>query len=199
MKTFQLAGKARELSNKQAVKTLRREAGVPCILYGEGIKENVVFSVDKKELGQIIYTPFSYIIELNIDGKKYLATFHDVQYHPVTDEPLHVDFLAVSKDKPVSIAVPIEITGTSDGVREGGKLQQTTRKLKISAKLKDLPDSIVVDITSLKLGKTIVAGDIKYDNIQILTSKNAIICSVKMTRAAIGAAAAAGTPSTPAK
>ncbi len=199
MKTFQLAGKARELSNKQAVKTLRREAGVPCILYGEGIKENVVFSVDKKELGQIIYTPFAYIIELNIDGKKYLATFHDVQYHPVTDEPLHVDFLAVSKDKPVSIAVPIEITGTSDGVRQGGKLQQTTRKLKISANLNDLPDSIVVDITDLKLGKTIVAGDVKYDNIQILTSKNTIICSVKMTRAAIGAAAAAGTPSTPAK
>lgn len=194
MKTFQLAGKARELSNKQAVKTLRREGGVPCILYGEGIKENVVFSVDKKELGQIIYTPFAYIIELNIDGKKYLATFHAVQYHPVTDEPLHVDFLSVTEDKPVSIAVPIEITGTSVGVREGGKLQQTTRKLKISANLKDLPDSIVVDISNLMLGKTIVAGDIKYDKIQILSSKNTIICSVKMTRAAIGAAAAVATP-----
>ena len=194
MKTFQLAGKARELSNKQAVKTLRRESGVPCILYGEGIKENVVFSVDKKELGQIIYTPFAYIIELNIDGKKYLATFHAVQYHPVTDEPLHVDFLSVTEDKPVAIAVPIEITGTSVGVREGGKLQQTTRKLKISANLKDLPDSIVVDISNLMLGKTIVAGDIKYDKIQILSSKNTIICSVKMTRAAIGAAAAVATP-----
>ncbi|MDD4492721.1 MAG: hypothetical protein PHV09_09390 [Bacteroidales bacterium] len=92
------------------------------------------------------------------------------------------------------MAVPIEITGVSEGVRQGGKLQQTTRKLKISANLKDLPDSIVVDISNLMLGKTIVAGDIKYDNIQVLTSKNTIICSVKMTRAAIGAAAAAATP-----
>ncbi|PKP43171.1 MAG: 50S ribosomal protein L25 [Bacteroidetes bacterium HGW-Bacteroidetes-10] len=191
MKTIKLSGSAREISNKQAVKTLRREERVPCILYGEGVENNVIFSVDKKELGQIIYTPNAYIIELDIDGKNYLATFHMAQYHPVTDEPLHVDFLAIAKGKPVTIAVPVAIVGNSEGVRQGGKLMQSTRKLKISAQLEDLPDTLPVDITELKLGKTIVAGDLQYDKIQMLTSKNTIICAVKMTRAAIGAAAAA--------
>jgi len=104
-----------------------------------------------------------------------------------------VDFLSVTETKPVSINVPIVITGNSEGVREGGKLILTTRKLKISADLKNLPDTITVDITGLKMGKTIVAGDLKYDNIQILTPKTTIICAVKLTRAAIGAAAAATT------
>lgn len=191
MKTIKLTGIAREISNKQAVKTLRREERVPCILYGEGVENNVIFSVDKKELGQIIYTPNAYIIELEIDGKNYLATFHMSQYHPVTDEPLHVDFLAIAKGKPVTISVPVNIVGNSEGVRQGGKLMQSTRKLKISAQLEDLPDTLPVDITNLKLGKTIVAGDLQYDKIQILTAKSTIICAVKMTRAAIGAAAAA--------
>jgi len=191
MKTIKLTGIAREISNKQAVKTLRREERVPCILYGEGVENNVIFSVDKKELGQIIYTPNAYIIELEIDGKNYLATFHMSQYHPVTDEPLHVDFLAIAKGKPVTISVPVAIVGNSEGVRQGGKLMQSTRKLKISAQLEDLPDTLPVDITNLKLGKTIVAGDLQYDKIQILTAKSTIICAVKMTRAAIGAAAAA--------
>ena len=191
MKTIKLTGIAREISNKQAVKTLRREERVPCVLYGEGVENNVIFSVDKKELGQIIYTPNAYIIELEIDGKNYLATFHMSQYHPVTDEPLHVDFLAIAKGKPVTISVPVAIVGNSEGVRQGGKLMQSTRKLKISAQLEDLPDTLPVDITNLKLGKTIVAGDLQYDKIQILTAKSTIICAVKMTRAAIGAAAAA--------
>lgn len=191
MKTIKLTGIAREISNKQAVKTLRREERVPCILYGEGVENNVIFSVDKKELGQIIYTPNAYIIELEIDGKQYLATFHMSQYHPVTDEPLHVDFLAIAKGKPVTISVPVAIVGNSEGVRQGGKLMQSTRKLKISAQLEDLPDTLPVDITNLKLGKTIVAGELQYDKIQILTPKSTIICAVKMTRAAIGAAAAA--------
>ena len=191
MKTIQLEGLARKVSNKQAVKTLRREERVPCVLYGENIKENILFSIDKKELGQIIYTPNSYIIELNIDGKKYLATFHSSQYHPVTVEPLHVDFLAIAEGKPVTINVPVVLSGNSDGVKQGGKLMQSTRKLKISAMIDKLPDTLNVDITNLKLGKTIVAGELSYDGVQILSPKSSIICAVKMTRAAIGAAAAA--------
>ncbi|MDD2491420.1 MAG: 50S ribosomal protein L25/general stress protein Ctc [Bacteroidales bacterium] len=191
MKTIQLTGLARTISNKQAVKTLRREERVPCVLYGENIKENVIFSIDKKELGQIIYTPNSYIVELDVDGKKYLATFHSAQYHPVTDEPLHIDFLSIVEGKPVSINIPVVLQGNSEGVKQGGKLMQTTRKLKVSAMLDKLPDSLPVDITNLKLGKTIVAGELSYEGIQILTPKSAIICAVKMTRAAIGAAAAA--------
>ncbi len=190
MKTIKLNGNLREISNKQATKTLRRNAQVPCILYGKGV-ENILFSVDEKELLLTINTPNSYIFELEIAGKQYLAVRHCAQYHPVTDEPLHIDFLAVSADKPVAIDVPVIITGNSEGVREGGKLILTTRKVKISADLKNLPDTVTVDITNLKMGKTIVAGDLKYDNIQVLTPKNTIICAVKMTRAAIGAAAAA--------
>src|SRR5574344_2320123 len=178
MKTIQLEGLARKVSNKQAVKTLRREERVPCVLYAENIKENILFSVDKKELGQIIYTPNSYIIELNIDGKKYLATFHSSQYHPGTDEPLHVDFLAIAEGKPVTINVPVVLSGNSDGVKQGGKLMQSTRKLKISAMIDKLPDTLNVDITNLKLGKTIVAGDISHDGVQILTPKSTIICAV---------------------
>ena len=195
MKTFHLQGLSRTISNKQATKTLRREDRVPCVLYGENIKENVLFSVDKKELGQIIYTPFSYIIELEIDGKKYLATFHSSQYHPVTDEPLHIDFLSIVEGKPVTISVPVILFGNSDGVKQGGKLQQSTRKLKVSGMIDKLPDSLDVDVTNLKLGKNIVAGDLSYGDVQILAPKNTIICSAKMTRAAIGAAAAAAAAS----
>lgn len=190
MKTLVINGKKRELSNKQAIKTLRRDGLVPCVLYGPK-QENIHFSVNAKELGLVLNTPNSYIIELDIEGSKYLSVFHAAQFHPVSDEPLHADFLSISEDKPVSISVPIVITGNSEGVRQGGKLIVSSRKLKISAEIKNLPDSLDVDITELGLGKTILAGDLKYDNIQILTPKATIICAVKMTRAAIGAAAAA--------
>lgn len=190
MKTFNLKGTPRSVSNKQAIKTLRRNGEVPCVLYGAGI-ENVLFAVNAKELLLVTNTPNSYIIELEIADKKYTAVYHTAQFHPVTDEALHVDFLAVSADKPVSISVPIVITGNSEGVRQGGKLSVSARKLKVSALMANLPDTLTVDITNLSLGKTIVAGDLKYDNIQILSPKSTIICAVKMTRAAIGAAAAA--------
>ena len=191
MKTIKLNGIAREISNKQAIKTLRREERVPCVLYGENIKENVLFSVDKKELGQIIYTPNSYIIQLEVGGKSYNATFHTAQYHPVTDEPLHVDFLSISEGKPVVINIPVILKGNSEGVKQGGKRMQSKRKLKVSAMMDKLPDTLTVDISNLKLGKTIVAGELSYEGIQILNPKSTIICAVKMTRAAIGAAAAA--------
>ncbi|MEZ7884350.1 50S ribosomal protein L25 [bioreactor metagenome] len=190
MKTITLVGKKRELSNKQAIKQLRRDAQVPCVLYGPKV-ENIHFSVDAKELNNVLNTPNSYIIELEIEGAKHLAVYHAAHFHPVTDEALHIDFLAVSQERPVTISVPIAITGNSEGVRQGGKLIVSTRKIKISANINDLPDTVSVDITNLKLGKTIVAGDLSYDNINILTPKSTIICAVKMTRAAIGAAAAA--------
>lgn len=190
MKTITLQGKARELSNKQAIKTLRRNEEVPCVLYGPNT-ENVHFSLNAKDLKSILNTPNSYIIDLEIAGKKHMAVFHAAQFHPVTDEPLHIDFLSITADKPVVINIPIVIKGNSEGVRQGGKLIVSTRKLKVSAMLDKLPDTLEVDITNLKLGKTIVAGELSYDNIQILTPKAAIICAVKMTRAALGAAAAA--------
>ena len=190
MKTITLKGNPREITKKGDLKAMRREGVVPCVLYGPDV-ENLHFSVTERDLQLILNTPNSYIIELDVDGKTHKAFYHTAHFHPVTDEPLHVDFLAVSEKRPVVISVPVVITGNSEGVRQGGKLMLSTRKVKISASLDKLPDNIVVDITTLKIGKSIFAGDINIDGVQVVTPKTTIICTVKMTRAAIGAAAAA--------
>lgn len=188
MQQITLKGTNREIGNKALVKAVRRDNLVPCVYYGNGV-ENTVFSVALKDLETILNTPNSYIIEIDIEGKKQLAVLQAVQFHPVTDKPLHVDFLAIQEDKPVTINIPVVITGNSIGVRQGGKLMVSTRKLKVSGMMKDLPDTLQVDITELNLGKQIVAGDLHYDNIQIMSPKATIVCSVKMTRAAASAAA----------
>ena len=188
MQQITLKGTNREIGNKALVKAVRRDNLVPCVYYGNGV-ENTVFSVALKDLETILNTPNSYIIEIDIEGKKQLAVLQAVQFHPVTDKPLHVDFLAIQEDKPVTINIPVVITGNSIGVRQGGKLMVSTRKLKVCGMMKDLPDTLPVDITELNLGKQIVAGDLHYDNIQIMSPKATIVCSVKMTRAAASAAA----------
>ena len=188
MQQITLKGTNREIGNKALVKAVRMDNHVPCVYYGNGV-ENTVFSVALKDLETILNTPNSYIIEIDIEGKKQLAVLQAVQFHPVTDKPLHVDFLAIQEDKPVTINIPVVITGNSIGVRQGGKLMVSTRKLKVSGMMKDLPDTLPVDITELNLGKQIVAGDLHYDNIQIMSPKATIVCSVKMTRAAASAAA----------
>lgn len=189
METITLKGKSRKIGKKADVKQLRRAGEVPCVYYGHNV-ENIVFSVDAKELKKITHTPKSYLINLEVDGQSHLCVFHQIQYHPVTDEALHVDFLAISSEKPVVIEVPVVIEGNSEGVKQGGKLLVSARKLKISAPIDLLPDELKVDITDLQLGKTIVAGDLSYEGIQIVSPKSTIICAVKMTRAALGAAAA---------
>lgn len=190
MKTLTLNASARTIGNKQSLKQLRRNEEVPGVIYGQGV-ENVNFSINVKELKKITHTPSSYILDVNVDGKVYKCVFHDVQYHPLTDEALHVDLLAINTEKPVTIDVPVVIVGNSEGVKQGGKLMVSSRKLKVSAMLENLPDTLEVDITNLALGKTIVAGNLSYDNVTIVSPKSTIICAVKMTRAALGAAAAA--------
>lgn len=191
MKEITLKGSLRTTARKSDIKKLRLEEKVPCILYGHGIENNVMFAIEAKELKNVTHTPASYIINLDIDGKVYKAIFHQIQYHPVTDEALHVDFLAVSAEKPVTIEIPVDIFGNSEGVKQGGKLMVSTRKLRVCGELDKLPDTLPVDITELKLGKQITAGDLSFDGIQIVSPKGTIICAVKMTRAALGAAAAA--------
>lgn len=185
-----MKGELRSLGKKSDLKKMRKEGKVPCVVYGNKM-ENLIFSVTAKDLKTITHTPKSYLINLEIDGKNYLSIFHQVQYHPLTDEALHVDFLAISSDKPVVIDVPVVIEGNSEGVKQGGRLMVSTRKLKVSAPVDLLPDQLTVDITNLQLGKTIVAGDLSFEGIQIVSPKSTIICAVKMTRAALGAAAAA--------
>ena len=183
MKHIELKGAVREAGNKATVKSIRKQGLVPCNIYGAGI-ENVLFTVTAKDLKNITHTPNSYIIDLELDnGKKYLAVLHEVQWHPVTDEALHVDLLAIATDKPVVIDVPVIITGHSEGVKLGGKLLVSSRKLRVSALIDDLPDSLEVDTTDLMIGKQIVAGDLHYDKINIVSPKATIICSVRPTRA----------------
>ncbi len=191
MKHFELKGQIREVGNKAVIKAFRKQGLVPCNLYGPGMG-NILFTVEEKELNGILYTPASYIIDLNLgDGKVYPSIVHELQFHPVADNCLHVDFLAVSEDKPIAINVPLAITGHAAGVQKGGKFVKKERELRISALMKNLPDELPVDITPLEIGENIVAGDLKYDNVTILTKKDTIICGVKATRNAAAAATTA--------
>jgi large subunit ribosomal protein L25 len=150
-----------------------------------GGKEQVHFLTDEKLFLKIIFTPNVYIVKLNIDGKEHDTILQDMQYHPVTDRILHVDFLQVSDDKPITIAVPIKITGTSQGVLKGGRLIKKARKLKISALLKNLPDEIVVDISKLDIGDSIMVSDLFRDHINFLDAPRNIVVGVRSARTVV--------------
>ena len=182
MQHFELKGQIRKVGNKAVVKAFRKQGVVPCNLYGLGM-ENILFTVDEKELKALTDTPKSYIVDLILDnGQKFNAVLHELQFHPVNDRCLHVDFLAVNEEKPIAIKVPIIISGHSIGVQQGGKFTQNSRFIRISALMANLPDDVTVDISSLGLDKKIKAGDLKFDNITVLTDKDTIICGVKSTR-----------------
>jgi len=190
MKHFALNGEIRQKGNKAVIKAFRRQGLVPCNLYGLGL-ENILFTVNEKELKGITHTPASYIVDLNLGGKVYTAIAHEFQWHPVEDNCLHADFLAVNETKPIAINVPLKLTGHPKGVQAGGKFTQSARSLKVCALMKDLPDELELDVTPLELDKRMVAGDVKVEGLQILSDKNTIICSVKTTRAMQQAAAEA--------
>lgn len=182
MKHFELSGKVREVGNKAVIKAFRRQGLVPCNLYGAGI-ENVLFTVTERDLMGITHTPVSFIIDLKLDnGQTYTAVVHELQYHPVKDNCLHADFLAVTEDKPITIKVPVVVSGHPIGVQRGGKFVLVSREVRISALMKDLPDTLNIDVTKLDIEKRIVAGDIKVENVNVVTPKPTIICSVKATR-----------------
>lgn len=187
MKTFELSGVQREDIGKKASKLYRKEGMVPCVLYGG---ENVVhFNVTKEAIRKLVYTPEVYIVSLTVGGKNCSATMKDLQFHPVTDELLHVDFLEVNEKKPIIIEIPVVLEGLAEGVRAGGKLSLEMRKLKVKGLYKNLPEKLVVNIESLGLGKTIQVGQLSFDNIELLNAKNNVVCAVKLTRAARGIAA----------
>ena len=190
MKHFELKGQLRQVGNKAAIKAIRAQGLVPCNLYGLGL-ENVLFTVDAKDLKGLTHTPASYIVDLVLDGKKYTAVVHELQFHPIEDVCFHVDFLQVNEEKPIAIKVPLNITGHAAGVQAGGKFVKNVRELRISALMKNLPDQLDVDITKLGIGENIVAGDLKYEDITILNPKSTIICGVKATRQSAQAAPAA--------
>ncbi|MDR3246466.1 MAG: 50S ribosomal protein L25/general stress protein Ctc [Prevotellaceae bacterium] len=182
MKRIKLEGAERTLLGKKETKKSRNEKQIPCVLYGNGT-ENVHFTAFLTDLKAIIYTPEAFLVDLSVSGKSYLAVLRDIQFHPLSDEILHIDFFNVVENKPVAVEIPVIIEGNSEGVKQGGKLQILARKLKILALVKDLPENLVVDISDLGLGKTIFVKDLSFPNIAILTPLSSTVCRVKATRA----------------
>ena len=182
MKHFELNGKVREVGNKAVIKAIRKQGLVPCNLYGPGL-ENVLFTVTERDLMGITHTPASFIIDIKLDnGKAYTAVVHELQYHPVKDNCLHADCLAVTEDKPIVIKVPVVVSVHPVGVQRGGKFVLVSREVRISALMNDLPDTLNINVTKLDIEKRIVAGDIKLENVTVVTPKSTIICAVKSTR-----------------
>lgn len=187
MKTIQIAAVKRDVYGKKASKAVRREGMVPCAIYGG--EETVHFSVDVKALKPLIYSPNSYIVEFDIEGKKEIGVMREVQFHPVREQILHIDFYRVQEGKPVAIDVPVRLTGNSEGVKAGGKLVLSKRKIRVSGMIENLPDELVIDITTLGVGKSIFVGDLQYENLTMLTPATTAVCAVRVTRATRGAAA----------
>ena len=181
MQTIQINATARNEFGKKFAKAARREGQVPCIIYGGG--EEKAFTIDVKELKQLIYTPNSYIVEINIDCAIEKAVMREVQFHPVREEVLHVDFYRIQEGKPVAVSVPVRLTGNAEGVKIGGKLALSARKLTVKGLVEFIPDEIVVDVTPLKVGQTIFVGDLKHENLTFVTPATTAVCAVRVTRA----------------
>ncbi len=190
MKTFELNGTVRTDLGKKATKADRVAENVPCVLYG--VTDNVHFTATNSDLRKLIYSPEVFVVELNIDGKKSKAIIKALQFHPVTDKVLHIDFLQLTTDKPVVIELPVKLEGLAEGVKAGGKLSLEVRKLKVKGLYTQFPENIVINVSEMGLGKSIQVGKVSVKNLEILNNKNAVVAQVKLTRAARGAAATAG-------
>jgi len=195
MKSIEVKGTARTIAERsseqaRALKAIRKNNGVPCVLYGAG--ENVHFTVPAEGLRNLVYTPHIYVVDLVIDGKKVNAIMKDIQFHPVKDTILHVDFYQIDEAKPIVMEVPVQMEGLAEGVKAGGKLVLQMRKLKVRALYNVIPERLIINVAHLGLGKTVKVGELQYEGLELLNAKEAVVCAVKLTRAARGAAAAAG-------
>ena len=194
MKTFKLEGKSREIiarsaDQKRALKAMRKNDEIPAVLYGG---EKVVhFAVTNDAVRKLVYTPEIFVVELTIDGETTMAIMKEIQFHPVSDKILHMDFLAVSKEKPVEMEVPVALEGHAEGVKAGGKLTLQMRKLRVKAIYDQIPEKLVINVDNLGLGKTMQVGALHFEGLEIMNAKNAVVCAVQLTRAARGAQAAA--------
>ncbi|MBP3639420.1 MAG: 50S ribosomal protein L25/general stress protein Ctc [Muribaculaceae bacterium] len=214
MKTFQLNAEPRTSLGKKASKALRADSKIPVVLnggkvielpYNEALKpgEKLVeigngkglittdLLVNTEDVRKLVYTPDIFAIELNINGEKRNAILKDIQFHPVKDTILHMDLLEVSDTKPVVMEVPVKLEGHAEGVKAGGKLSLSMKKLRVKAIYTAIPERLVINVDNLGLGKTLQVGDIHIDGLELVNAKNAVVCAVQLTRAARGAAAAA--------
>lgn len=192
MKSIEIKGTARKIAARsseqtKALKEIRKNNGVPCVLYGGA--ENLHFTVANEVLRNLVYTPDIYLVNLDIDGKKIKAILKDIQFHPVKDSILHVDFLEVIDTKPIVMEVPVQLEGLAEGVKAGGKMTLQMRKLKVKSLYDKMPERLLVNVSHLGLGKTIKVGELSFEGLELLNAKDAVVCVVKLTRAARGLAA----------
>ena len=195
MKTFQIKGTARLAVGKKSNKALRVLDLVPCVIYG-GDKV-VHFQAHENEFRKLIYTPKVYQTSIDVDGTNYNAFMQALQFHPVTDKLLHIDFLEIRENVPVKLEIPVRLDGYAKGIQQGGRLKANLRTLKAKGFSKDFPDEIVIDVTELNLSESIRVGDVHVPGIEILNAKSVPVATVVVTRAARAAmadtsAAAAG-------
>ena len=196
MKSISISGAKRADLGKKATKEVRKQGLVPCVIYGEkkdanGAPEALHFVVDEKQINKLVYSPDIYAVNLDVDGEKHLAILKEIQFHPVKDNVIHVDFYEVTPEKPIVMAVPIAPVGLAEGVRAGGKLVTMVRRLKVRATIDAIPEKLTIDVAHLGLGKSIKCGELSFEGLELVTPKEVVVVTVKMTRAAMGAAAAA--------
>ena len=198
MKEITINAQARTEYGKKASRDLRRAGQIPAVFYGVEKGENGLpvaksIQISEKELAKLLYTPNVYIVNLVVDGKPVKAILKDLQCDFVTDRPVHVDFYQITEDKPVVFEIPVKLNGLAEGVRAGGKLALNVRKLAVKALYTQFPDTLDIDVTNLALGKSMKVAELSYEGLEIITSKEVVVCAVRMTRAARAAAAEAET------
>ena len=215
MKTFKLNAQPRVELGKKSVKALRKEGKIPAVVNGGAIVElpykgtlkdgQKLVELDEKrgiittditvaaeDVRKLIYTPNIFEVDINLNGEEIKAVMKDLQFQPVKDTVLHIDFLQVYPDKPIVMEVPVQIEGHAEGVKAGGKLTLSMRKLKVKAVYSEIPERLVVNVDSLGLGKSLAVGDLHFEGLELMNAKNAVVCAVQLTRAARGAMAKAG-------
>lgn len=194
MKEFTLNGQMRETVGKKASKLMRKEGMIPCNIYGEHTADGQPvahsFAISMAELRKVVYTPHIYMMNINIDGVARKAVIKELQFDPVTDTLLHVDFYEVNEEKPITVGIPVKLNGLAQGVRDGGKLNLSIRKLNVTAPYKQIPEVLDIDVTNLELGKSIKVRDLSFEGLELATPAEVVVCSVKATRASRSAAAA---------
>lgn len=183
MKTVSLSGSPRASVGKVDANALRAKGHVPCVIYGGG--EQIHFSADERHFKDIIFTPETNLVEVDVNGKKYKTILQEAQYHKINDKLIHADFLLVTEDKPVTVQLPVKTIGQAQGVKDGGKLVVKMRKVKVKGLVAKMPARIELNVETLGIGKAITVGDINIDGLTLLHPKNISVVGVQTTRAAV--------------
>jgi large subunit ribosomal protein L25 len=200
MKTIEIKGSIRTELGKKSSKLIRKEGNVPCVIYGK--EKNIHFYAHENTFKNLVYTPESHLVKLSLEDKEYTVILKDIQFHPVKDNILHADFVEVFDNMPITINVPVKVSGDSVGVIAGGKLSIKKRALKVKALAKDIPDYLPIDITNLQIHQGVKIGDLSFDKLELVDMKKAMVLTIATSRVAqktdeeVAAEAAAETATT---